>query len=57
MSGDILISISGEPVTGMLALKNRLLDMNIEQTVKITVLRASASGYQPLDYDVHLERR
>ena len=57
MSGDIIISISGEPIAGMIALRTKLLDMNIEQTVKITVLRASGQAYQPLDFDVHLERR
>ena len=57
MSGDIITAISGEPVVSMLALRTRLLDMNTEQTVKITVLRQSGSSYQPLEYDVHLERR
>ena len=57
MTGDILISISDEPVVSILALRTKLLDMNTEQTVKITVLRKSGSGYQPMTYDVHLERR
>ena len=57
MSGDIITSISGEPVVSMMALRMRLLDMNTEQTVKISVLRRSGAAYQPLDYDVHLERR
>ena len=57
MSGDILTSISGEPVISMLALRTKLLDMNTEQTVKITVLRSNGIDYQPLEYDVHLERR
>ena len=57
MSGDIIVSISGEPIAGVIALRSKLLNMNIEQTVKITVLRASGSDYQPLDFDVHLERR
>ena len=57
MSGDIIISISGEAVTGIPAFRTRLLDMNTEQTVKITVLRRSGSGYQPLEFNVHLEQR
>ena len=57
MSGDIITQISGEPVIGMAALRNMLLNMNTEQTVKITVLRRSGSSYQPLDFDIHLERR
>ena len=57
MSGDIIIAISGEAVTGIPAFRTRLLDMNTEQTVKITVLRRSGSGYQPLEFDVHLEQR
>ena len=57
MSGDIITAISGESVINMPALRTRLLDMNTEQTVKISVLRRSGSGYQPLEFDVHLERR
>ena len=57
MSGDIIIAISGQPVSGIPAFRTKLLDMNTEQTVKITVLRRSGSVYQPLEYDVHLERR
>ena len=57
MSGDIITGISGEPVVSMLALRTKLLDMNTEQTVKVSVLRRSGSTYQPLDYDIHLERR
>ncbi|MBQ6293128.1 MAG: PDZ domain-containing protein [Lachnospiraceae bacterium] len=57
MSGDIITAISGEPVINMAALRTRLLDMNTEQTVKISVLRRSGSGYQPLEFDVHLEQR
>ena len=57
MSGDIITAIFGEPVISMSALRTRLLDMNTEQTVKISVLRRSGSGYQPLEFDVHLEQR
>ena len=57
MSGDIIIAISGEAISGIPAFRTRLLDMNTEQTIKITVLRASGSTYQPLDFDVHLEQR
>ena len=57
MSGDIITAISGQPVSGIPAFRTMLLDMNTEQTVKITVLRRSGSVYQPLEYDVHLERR
>ena len=57
MSGDIITQISGEPVIGMATLRNMLLNMNTEQTVKITVLRRSNSSYQSLDFDIHLERR
>ena len=57
MSGDIIIAVSGQAVSGIPAFRTKLLDMNTEQTVKITVLRRSGSVYQPLEYDVHLERR
>ncbi len=57
MSGDIITAVSGEPVINMAALRTRLLAMNTEQTVKISVLRRSGSGYQPLEFDVHLEQR
>ena len=52
-----ITQISGEPVIGMAPLRNMLLNMNTEQTVKITVLRRSNSSYQSLDFDIHLERR
>lgn len=57
MSGDIIIAVSGEAISGIPAFRTRLLDMNTEQTVKITVLRGTSSGYQTLDFDVHLEQR
>ncbi len=57
MSGDIIIAVSGQAVSGIPAFRTKLLDMNTEQTVKITVLRRSGSVYQPLEYDVHLEQR
>lgn len=57
MSGDIITQVSGEPVASMAQLKALLGDINIEQTVKISVLRRSAGGYQPLEYEVYLERR
>ena len=57
MNGDIITQISGEPVGSMLALRTLLLDMNTEQTVKISVMRRSGSTYLPLEFDVHLERR
>ena len=57
MSGDIITAVSGQPVSGIAAFRARLLDMNTEQTVKVTVLRRSGSTYKPLEFDVHLERR
>ncbi|MBQ4426118.1 MAG: PDZ domain-containing protein [Lachnospiraceae bacterium] len=56
-SGDILIRISEQPVTDMNDLRTRLLSMNTEQTVKVTVLRQSRKVYQELTFDVKIERR
>lgn len=56
-NGDILTAVADQPISDLRALRSLLLSMNTEQTVKVGILRKNGAGFQPLTFDVRLERR
>ncbi len=55
--GDIITSVAGASVTSMNTLRECLRNINMEQTVPVTILRLGLSGYRELTLDVRIGTR
>ena len=55
--GDIITSVAGTSVTGLSSLRDCLSNINMEQTVSVTILRLGLSGYRELTLDVRIGTR